>query len=299
MTTDQFKLERELFVRALMPSMHGEGAARIAALLEARDVPEGTLLFREGDPPDEFFFVVEGQVVLEAEGLPDWVFGERSLVGIVDMNVGRPHRRSCRTTRPTRLLAGPAAAWLAIMDDDPEMSDSAIYFFALRVHERSLEQGHLLEPAPIADGESGSPLAIHQKTLVLRDTALLSRASTQAIASLAQLAEEVTYPAGAVLFARGQAEQALYAIARGVVVLRTDSGRVVRVGPQCFLAPEASLSGRLGDLSAQAETACSVLRIRLEDYYDQADEHPDLTRAAMAALALEVERLMDLKPPEG
>lgn len=297
MTSDEARLERELFVRALMPSMHGEGAARIAALLEARDVPEDTVLFRQGDPPDEFFFVVEGEVIMEADGVPDWTFGDRSLVGMVDMNAGRPHRRSCRTRRPTRLLVGRAAAWLEIMDDDPEMSDTAIYFFAERVHSHSLELGGQLTPDPILEGEIGSPLAIHQKTLVLRDTPLLSRASTQAIASLAQVAEELTYPAGATLFATGQAEPALYAVARGVVVLRSEPGRVMRVGPQRFLASEASLCGRLGDYSAQAETACSVLRIRVEDYYDQADEHPDLTRAAMACLALEVEKLMDLKPP--
>jgi CRP-like cAMP-binding protein len=280
-----------------MPNMSGEGAARIAAVLEAREVPEGTWLFHRGAQPDEFFFIVEGQVVMEAEGLPDWTFGDRSLVGMVDMNSGRPHRRNCRTTRPTRLLVGRAPAWLDIMDEDPVMGDTAIYFFALRVHTGSLELGHLLEPEPIAESEIGSPLAIHQKTLVLRDTPLLSRASTQAIASLAAVAEEITYPAGASLFASGQAEQALYAVARGVVVLRSEAGRAVRVGPQRFLAAEASLCGRLGDFSAQAETACSVLRIRVEDYYDQSDEHPDLTRAAMAALALQVEKLMDLKPP--
>jgi CRP-like cAMP-binding protein len=296
-TNDQFRLERELFVRALMPTMHGDGAARIAAVLEARDAPENTTLFRQGDPPDEFFFVVEGEVVMEADGLPDWKFGDRSLVGIVDMNAARPHRRGCRTTRPTRLLVGRAAAWLEIMDDDPQMSDTAIYFFALRAHTHSLELGHQLEPDPILEGELGSPLAIHQKTLVLRDTPLLSRASTQALASLAQVAEEITYPAGATLFASGQAEPALYAVARGVVVLRSQTGRVSRVGPQRFLAAEAALCGRLGDYSAQAETACSVLRIRVEDYYDESDEHPDLTRAAMACLALEVEKLMDLKPP--
>jgi CRP-like cAMP-binding protein len=296
-TSEQFRLERELFVRALMPTLHGEGAARIAALLEARDVPENTFLFHQGEPPDEFFFVVEGGVVMEAEGIPDWTFGDRSLVGMVDMNAGRPHRRDCRTTRPTRLLVGRAAAWLEIMDDDPEMSDTAIYFFALRLHTGLLELGHRLEPEPILEGELGSPLAIHQKALVLRDTPLLSRASTQAIASLAQVADELSYPAGARLFASGQAEQALYAVARGVVALRGETGRLVRVGPQRFLAAEASLCGRLGDFSAQAETACSVLRIRVEDYYDQADEHPDLTRAALARLALGLEKLMDLKPP--
>src|SRR5690606_22722277 len=155
--------------------------------------------------------------VMEAEGLPDWAFGDRSLIGIVDMNASRPHRRTCRTTRPTRLLVGRAAAWLDIMDDDPMMSDSAIYFMALQVHERSLQLGHQLPPEPSGEGELGAPLAIHQKALVLRDTALLSRASTQAIASLAQLAEEITHPAGATVFERGQAGPALYAVARGFV----------------------------------------------------------------------------------
>jgi CRP-like cAMP-binding protein len=297
-TPDEVRLERELFVRALMPTMSGEGAARIAAVLEARDVPEGTWLFHQGDPPDEFFFIVEGTVVMEAEGLPDWAFGDRSLVGMVDMTAWRPHRRSCRTTRPTRLLVGRAAAWLDMMDDDPVMGESAIYFFALRVHTLWTEVGHRLKPERIQpDGGLASPLAIHEKALVLRDTALLTQARTQAIASLAQVAEELTYARGAQIFARGQAERALYAVASGVVILRAANDRALHVGPQRFLAPAAALSGHLGDFSAHAETPVIVLRIRQEDYYDQSDEHPELTRAAMAYLAIEVEELMNLQPP--
>jgi CRP-like cAMP-binding protein len=298
MTPEEVKLERELFVRAMMPTMHGEGAARIAAVLEAREVPEGTLLFRQGEPPDEFFFIVQGQVVLEAEGLPDWTFGDRSLVGVVDMNAWRPHRRNCRTTRPTRLLVGRSTAWLDIMDDDPLMGEKAIYFFSLSLHTSWLELGHLLPPEPIAPEIGlGSPLAIHQRALVLRDTALLARASTQAIASLAQVAEELTFPAGAPIFARGDAERALYAVASGVVVLTPPSHRFVRIGPRRFLSPSASLCGRLGDFSAHAESSVLILRIREEDYYDQSDEHPELTRAAMAHMATELEKMMDLKPP--
>jgi hypothetical protein len=81
------------------------------------------------------------------------------------------------------------------------------------------------------------------------------------------------------------------------VVLSPPSDRSVRVGPRSFLAPAASLCGRLGDFSATAESAVLILRIREEDYYDQSDEHPELTRAAMANLATELEKMMDLKPP--
>ncbi len=292
------RLERELFVRALMPSMHGEGAARLAGLLDARELPEGALLFREGEPPDEFFFVVEGRVVMEADGLPPWTFGERSLVGMVDMTAWRPHRRSCRTLQPTRVLAGRSTAWFDLLDDDPVMGEDAIHNFALRLYTLQRELEHLLPPEPlVADLGLSSPLAIHEKALVLRDTSLLVRASTQAIASLAQVAEELTFSAGAELFARGQAERALYVVASGVVALRDAADRLGRVGPLRMLAPAAALSGVLGEYSARAETQAIVLRIREEEYYDQSDEHPDLKRSAMAYMATEQEKMMDLRPP--
>jgi CRP-like cAMP-binding protein len=297
-TADDLRLERELFVRALMPSMHGEGAARLAGLLTPRELPEGAVLFRQGEPPEEFFFVVEGRVVMEAEGLPTWAFGERSLVGMVDMTAWRPHRRSCRTTAPTRLLVGRSAAWLDLLDDDPVMGEDAIHNFALRLHTLNTELGHLLPPEPVGpDPGLSSPLAMHEKALVLRDAPMLVHASTQSIASLAQVAEELTLSAGAELFARGRAERALYVVASGVITLRFGAERVTRVGPQCFLAPAAALSGRLGEYSAHAETHAIVLRIREEEYYDQSDEHPDLTRAAMAYMVLEQEKMMDLRPP--
>jgi CRP-like cAMP-binding protein len=295
---DQLRLERELFVRAFMPDLHGAGAARLASTLEARDVPGDTFLFRQGDPPDEYFFIIEGHVVLEAEDLPSWAFGDRSLVGMVDMTAWRPHRRDCRTTRPTRLLVGRSAEWRDLLDDDPFMGEGAIHSFTLRLHELWSERGHLLPADPIGPAASlSSPLAMYEKALVLRDTHLLARAHTQAIASLAQVAEELSFEAGDVLFTTGNAERALYVVASGVVTLRSSSDRVTRVGPSRFLAPAAALSGQLGAFSASAESDVIVLRIREEDYYDQAEEHPELTRSVMAYAATEMERLMDLNPP--
>ncbi len=295
---DQLQLERELFVRAFMPDLRGMGAARLAAQLAPREVPEGAYLFRQGEPPHEYFFILEGRVVMEAEGLPQWAFGDRSLVGMVDMTAWRPHRRDCRATEPTRLLVGQSADWRDLLDDDAFMGEGAIHNFALRVHELWTKMGHLLPPEPIGPAPSLSPpLAMYEKALVLRDTPLLSRAHTQAIASLAQVAEELSFAAGEQVFTAGSAERALYAVANGVVLLRFSGDRVMRVGPLQFLAPAAALSGQLGAFSAHAETDVIMLRIREEDYYDQAEEHPELTRAAMAFTATELERLMDLKPP--
>lgn len=294
----ELPLERELFVRALMPTLHGDGAARLAALLELREVPAETVLFRRGEAVDWFFFVVEGQVVMEAEGIPTWTFGDRSLVGVLDMMAEHAHRRTCRTTRPSRLLAGRAEGWLMLLDEDAMLGQDAIHNFAQRVQELTVRFGARLGLEPAEAGPAlATPLPIHERTLALRDTALLRRASTQATASLAQVCDEIVLASGSELFALDGGGRALYVVASGVIRLAHRSGADQRVGRGSILAPAASLSGQLGDYSASAETSAVVLRIREEDYYDQSEEHFDLTRAAMAYMAAELERWLDLEPP--
>lgn len=295
---EDLRLERELFVRAFMPDLQSDGALRLAAELQADEVPAGALLYRAGEPPEEFFFVLEGQVVMEAPGLPTYTFGDRSLVGMLDMTAGRPHRRSCRTTRPTRLLRGRAAAWLELLDDDTILGDAAIHGFSRRLHDLAAALGERLEPPPVLGGPRLlAPLALHEKALALRDTPLLAGARTQAIASLAQLAVEIELEPGAELFPEGGAEPALYVVASGVVAVRSAQGRLARSGAGQTIAPAAALSGHLGEYAVRAESRAIVLCIGVEAYFDQTDEHPDLTRAALTCLTTELERLMDLAPP--
>lgn len=292
------QLERELFVRALMPTMRGGGAARLAAVLEPLEVPAETWLFRSGDPSERFFFVIDGQVSMEVEGHPPWIFGPRSLVGVTDMTLWRPHRRSARTTRPTRLLVGRSKLWMDMVDDDPLMAESAVNGISFGVHQLWKAHGHLLPDEPPRFSERfTAPLPLYQKALVLRDTPLFQRAGMQAIASLAQVAEELELDEGSMVFAEGEAKGTLYVVASGMIELRLGSGREVRVGPLGVLNAAAALSGQLGQYSARAAAASVLLEIQNDDYYDQSEEHPELTRAAMASLASERERLMDLAPP--
>ena len=292
------QLERELFVRALMPSIRGGGAARLAAMLEPLEMPADTYLFRTGEPPEQFFFVVDGHVSMEVEGQAPWTFGPRSLVGMTDMTMGRPHRRSARTTRPTQLLVGRSKQWMDLLDDDPLMAESAINSFSRMMHEIWKTHGRLLPDQPIAFAEHLSlPLPLYQKTLVLRDTPLFTRAGTQAIASLAQVARELSISEGSYVFQEGDAGPTLYVVVSGVIELCFARDREVRVGPFGVLSAAAALSGQLGQYSARAASPSVLLEIQNEDYYDQAEEHPELTRAAMSYMASERERLMDLVPP--
>jgi CRP-like cAMP-binding protein len=297
MSNDVSELERELFVRSFMPNLRGSAAVRMASMLEPRTLPADTYLFRAGEAPDQFFFIVDGRVSMELAGHQPWIFGARSLVGMLDVNLGRPRRRGCRTLTATRVLAGPSKSWLDLFEDDPFLAENAIQTLSHQLHELWKENGHLLPVhSPVSVPPLPRPLPLSEKVLVLRDTPLFQLAGIQAIASLAQVAEEMELAPGMQLFAAGEAHRMLHVVAEGQIELCGE--RSWRFGPQTLLGAAAALSGELVAYSARALDRSLVLRIRAEDYYDQAEEQPQLTRAALAYLAIEREQLMEICPPQ-
>jgi CRP-like cAMP-binding protein len=296
-------LDRELLVRSAMPNLHGSAAARMASVLEPRDFAENSHLFRAGSPSDEFFLIAAGQVAMELDGHAPWVFGPRSLVGMIDMNLKRPHRRSCRATRPTRTLVGRSRWWDDLAEDDPLIGNTAVLGLSTRQHELWKRHGHLLPSKPVSPMPAPHhPMPLHEKVLVLRETEMFKRAGAQALASLGQIAEELAFPAGEEVFPAGHIERALFVVVTGLVELTgaesvSGPARVDRCGPLSVVGAAAALAGQLGEYSARAVEPSTLLYIRDDDYYDQAEEHRELVQATLAYLAAESEALLDLVPP--
>ena len=85
-----------------------EVARHIANLL--RDVyhSAGTVLFQRGEAPKNGIFVVSGEVsLLGLDDEEDRVFEAGSLVGIIDLNIGRPRARTCVVTKDAHVLELP------------------------------------------------------------------------------------------------------------------------------------------------------------------------------------------------
>src|SRR5207253_1095990 len=84
---------------------------------------------------DHHFFVVEGEVKLETDGAPPYVFGDNSLIGTFDLLIGRPRSRRATATKPTRLLRIASADWLDMMEDNFELTRAALEGLATEVDE--------------------------------------------------------------------------------------------------------------------------------------------------------------------
>ena len=297
--TDHDHLARELFVRSTLLGLGGEAAARLAAALIPLPARAGDVLFEPGQRPERLFMVIEGELALELPGAEPWLFGPRSIVGIIDVMVDRPHVRRCVVRSDARLLVARANVWLDLIEDDGVLTRGAVKSTARSLHELWLELAAKL-PVPLLAYVNlpPAPLPLYEKILILRDATLLRNAGMQGTASLALVAEELRVESGQVLFEQGGEKDTLYVVGAGTVELVHEArGVVSSYGPGSLLGGAAALAGELGAYSAHAIEPSTLLRIRDEDFFDQAEEHPDLGRAALSYLMLEREPLLLLRPP--
>jgi CRP-like cAMP-binding protein len=292
-------LSRELFLRSVLPGLTGDSTGRLIELLEAREVRAGTVLFEAGDASARFYFVVSGELVMEHPEKPVWRFGPRSIVGIIDATLDRPHTRRARASEHSSLLVARTSAWFDLLEDDPGLSSGTTVSLARQIHSQWLAFGPNLGQPPANDSPPPTgPLELYEKLLALRDSQLLRTAGLQATASLAEVADEQRLEAGETLFDVGSDASTLYLLVHGAVELsRQDPPLTVIHGPGSLIGGPPALARALGEYSARALTPSVVLRISDEDYYDQAETHPELIRAALAYLLSAREALLKLKPP--
>jgi CRP-like cAMP-binding protein len=293
MSDAEEQLARELFLRASLPGLTGDSATRLAEVLRPVTARPGELLLRAGEAPDHFYFLIDGEVAMEAEGKKPWLFGPRSIVGIIDAIIGRKRSRAARATRDSRLLDARSVDWFELLDDDPRLARGATLGLARQIHE---QWAHL-------PGQSSSPallppvgeLPFYEKLLVLRDSSLLSNAGLQATASLAMIATEIRLEAEEMLFRAGSELDTLYIVAYGAVELvRAEPAVRVVHGSSELLGGPAALARALSFYEARALAPSVVLRISDDDYHDQAEAHPELTRAALAYLVRTREHFLEL-----
>ncbi len=110
--------------------------AAIRRIGTERQVAEGEIFLRTGDPADRFFHVLEGGFQLwdEARGevLNPTILGAGQFIGEIAFLVGGRMLYTMRAVQPSRVLDAPREAMLRLMAAEPEMSDIVVSVFAAR-----------------------------------------------------------------------------------------------------------------------------------------------------------------------
>lgn len=296
----QRRVERSLFLRTLFGGRRSAATLeRVAALMRDVAFDAGQVIYRQGEASQEIYFVVKGQVALEAPGLTPWQFGPEDGFGFQDAMQDAPHARTARATTDVHALAFSVEDWFDVLEGHPDLGRGAVMDHAASVAQMIDELGLSLafpppnEAAPAA--ESGRPVGLVERMLLLSEAALLSRAGIQALAVLAQRCRPLSLAASAQLVSEGAPRgRRLWFVGRGTLELRRGA-EVGHAGPGSLVGTLASLARERMDAALVAKTDALVLELSEDDLLDVMDDHFDLARAVFAYMARERARLMELR----
>jgi len=292
------RIARELFIQGFFGgtgrSTPAWASARIVQTVRDVRVAAGEKIYEVGDPADKHFFLVTGAVELTKPGGNTWKFGDRSLIGMVDVILERPRSRTAIATAATHLLQMRSEDWFDLLEDSFEMAERSIRAVASGVHTLRLKMAPTGGYPPVDAVATPLPskrLNLVERILALREAPLLATAGVQPLSVLAELTEEVHTKAGELLFERGDGSGTIYVVVHGAIeVTREDPVLTARFGPGSVVCGAAVL-GEAGAYEARALVPSVTLCFREEDYFDVMEEHFGVIRAAQRALIAEREAL--------
>ncbi|HEU4413011.1 MAG TPA: cyclic nucleotide-binding domain-containing protein [Polyangiaceae bacterium] len=297
--TARQRLSRELlfasFARPTTETDDPRSFERLAASVEAQTVRAGDVLFREGEPAEHVYFMIEGRLRLSRPGLADWVYEGWWVIGTTDALAGRPRRRTATIETDTRLSRLPAGRWFEVMRSRPEVLLDTLVGFARGaavLHAQLAPDGGFLPPAPPARRfDVATPAG---RARLLASLPLLRGAAAQVLVELAALADCRELAAGDALFSAGEPCGRAFVVAEGAVEI-TRSGPDVRAtfGPGSLVGDALCLGAPDGAWAARAAGPARVLSFSIDELFDLLEGHHESVRALMGTFSLEQERLRE------
>src|ERR1700722_9127631 len=114
------RTSRELFLAVLTggaPDLETWVIDRLTSVVDEEDVAAGKRLFARGEQPEYIFFSGGGRLRLDREGRPGWLFEGRTVVGVFDALLDRPHERTAVALTDLHLLKLRVEHWLELLED--------------------------------------------------------------------------------------------------------------------------------------------------------------------------------------
>ena len=286
------RVQRELFLRSITETeLSRAQMAQMVRLFRDVAFAEGDHLFRRGRASELAFFIIEGRVELRCPDTAPWKFEGPAAVGILDALLGEPHARDAVATTDVRALEMVSEDYFEFLEDNYDFCQAIIDRNCNDLLDLALSLG---DPGPIFQQCGPGGLLHHsrrgyslvERLLILRRLRPFSRASTQALSSLARLAEETTFVAGETIFRQGDPVRSVYIIARGELSIARDEPAIQttrRAGE--IIDGYSAFGDRPRQFTATAISDGSLLRLHREDFFDRMEEHFDLTRSVFAFMA--------------
>lgn len=294
------RVEHELFIRSFFEVRPPDRMVQqLSASLRDYFAPAGTVLYERGHPSERIYFVISGEVQLEAPDTEPWVLKDLSLLGALDAGQARPYSRTARALSDVAALTMSFREYVDLMEDHFDFTKSSMESNARNLHERCLELAPDGVFAPVGPEEAtplgAEPLELLGKLRVLRHSDLCRRAPVQALVSLAIHGEEERWEPGQVLLSEGELNPHLRLVASGRLEATREQPLVrAAFGPGALLLGCSAIGYAESQYRVTAATPAMTVRVLKEDFYDVMEDHFPLAGSAFSFFGVENERTRTL-----
>ncbi len=134
-------------------------------------------------------------------------------------------------------------------------------------------------------------MAADQKRALLKSVPLFANSSNRELERLGMLTEEVSLPAGRVLFNQGDNAAELFIVVDGQVRVDRNGSTIATRGPGEFFGEMSLLSEAPRMASATCESECRFLVVGRREFHSLMDEFPALKMRVLETLAERIRSL--------
>ena len=307
MATDsaQSRLSRELFMAAFGGGRADSSAKafgqdwvtdRMTSLLEEEDLHAGQTLYYAGDPPDFLYFIRNGRLRMSRPGSGSWIYEGRWVLGSFDVLLDKPRTRTATALSDFHIMRIRSEAWIELLEDSFPIARMA--FINMSRNVAQLEESvpvswlpHDARDEPLLPLPPGR-LSLVERLAVLMDAPRMRGAGVQTLADLAAIADEVMFAPGQLVLERGALRDRVFYVLEGDVLgTRRNPDLERHFGPGTAVTGAAAVVEPAWE--ARALTRVRALTVRVEDWFDLAEEHFDIVQASLASLASDRLHIME------
>ena len=131
-----------------------------------------------------------------------------------------------------------------------------------------------------------------ERVLALQKNEIFAEVSTDGLAHMASIADEVEFQQDQSLFTEGDVPDACYLILSGKVELTRGGVSQLTVGPGEDIGVWALFDGEPRVVSATARENTHALKITQEDFYDLLADHTDIIQTLFRTLVRRIRNLL-------
>lgn len=185
------EVERLLWVRSLLgPDFPVPPTATLVRRMREVRYQRGDMLYRDGSAADRIFFIVSGRVTLTSRTRAAREFGARDVLGFLDALQDRPHAYDANVREETLVLELEFEDWQEFIEDNFEFLQGVVTRFSQNLDPASVDNRPRVPVQRLSSAKNANlALSFVERIAVLRSAPPLEKASIQALARLAGLAE--------------------------------------------------------------------------------------------------------------